>query len=244
MNTRLLYSLFFCLFTSFSFAQSTHGVEYKSRILSAGAELGIYVKTPAIETNTGFRFGGFGEFPIGDHLYFVMGLGFADLGAQETYLDITENGSIDVMGADLHVFRKGTYDYKYFSIPLLVRLRKGNFFATTGFVPHVYFRHLVQYSDDYVLLQPERVGGTFNVKEIRQFNTTFNLGLGYELKIGNNLGVFVEPQISYFLGHIFKDNNDFINDQIKRMNVMINLGVRKSIEVQKRVSIKDENIED
>jgi len=243
MNTRLLYSLLFCLCTTFSFGQSKSGVEYKTRVLSAGAELGIYLKTPAIETNGGFRLGGFGEFPVGDNLYFVIGLGYADFGAQETYLDITANGTIDVMGADLHVYRKGTYDYKYFSIPLLIRLRKGNFFASTGFMPHVYFRHLVQYSDDYVLLQPDLVGGTFNVKEIRQFNTTFNLGIGYELKLGNDFGVFVEPQINYFLGHIFNSNNDFINDQINRLNLMVNIGIRKSMEVQKRVSIK-EDIED
>ena len=239
MNTRHFYSLLFCLCTSFSYAQSTSGVEYKTNILSAGVELGIYLKTPAIETNTGFRFGGFGEFPIGNNLYFVAGLGYADLGAQETYLNITESGSIDIMGADLHVFRKGTYDYKYFSIPLKIRYRLKGLFATAGLIPHIYYRHLVVYSDDYVLLNPEQVGGTFNVKEIRQFNTTFNFGIGYEFKIGNNLGVFVEPQMNYFLGHIFKDNNEFINDQIKRFNLMINLGIRKSMEVQKRVEIKD-----
>lgn len=151
------------------------------------------------------------------------GIGFSDLGLQNTITLDTSNIRIQAGDSEIFAYRKGAFKYQYLNFPLNVLYKINRLNFSIGLHPHLFYRNEKNISTDYIF--QTSIHKTFSSDQINKLNIAANLGVEYNLSLGKNWTLLFRSTGSYFLIPIYKHNDS--PPKVKQFSLGLSFGIKR-----------------
>ncbi len=153
---------------------------------------------------------------------YSAGIGFSDLGLQNTTILDTSNIRIQAGDSKIYAYRKGAFKYQFIYFPLnaLYKINHLNFLM--GLHPYLFYNNEKDISNDYIF--HTTLQNTVSSDQITKFNFVANLGVEYNLSLGNDWTLLFKSTGSYFL---IPFNKQIDTPKIKQFSLGLSFGIKR-----------------